>query len=80
MELKKIIRKSNQGGIEATWFITEEQTKVLISYAIQSLVAAGLAYVTEMPEEEFKKMQEEANNDALTEFLDQLDKDSLPEA
>lgn len=80
MEIKKIIRKNNQGGIEATWYISEDQTKILLGYAIQSLIAAGLAFVTEMPEEEFKRLQEEANNDALTEFLESVDKDSLPEA
>ena len=80
MEIRKIIRKDGKGAIEATWFITEEQTRILLGYAIQQLVAAGLAFVTEMSHEDFKRLQEEADKEAISDFLSELDPNDMPEA
>lgn len=46
LKVKKIVR--SEDGFDAVWSLTQDQMNFLLSYAINALVAKGLAEVEEV--------------------------------
>jgi hypothetical protein len=49
LKVKKLVK--NEDGYEATWQLSADQAQFLLSYAINTLVAKGLAEVEEIVDE-----------------------------
>jgi len=80
MELKKLVRQNETGDYESTWVLTAEQMAVLFWYAVNDMLAKGIATSVDITPEDFEKIKEEAVSGANLEALQLLDKDALPRA
>ena len=65
MQITKLIRKKEDGTIEATLLMSEEQAQFLVSFAIAHLVTAGIVTVVEQEATE----EPEANDGEPTPFI-----------
>ena len=79
MELRKLIKNEN-GQYEATWLLTSEQMATLYWYAINDLVARGLAQVLEITPEHAEQMKKEMVNAYALDALANADVKDLPRA
>ena len=79
MELRKLI-KNESGQYEATWLLTSEQMATLYWYAINDLVARGLAQVLEITPEQAEKMKREMVDAYALDALANTDVKDLPRA
>ena len=59
MQIIKVIRNKDDGTVEATFALTEDQTRFLLNFAIGILVNNGLAQVIEQEELEEQSQQEQ---------------------
>jgi hypothetical protein len=76
----KRIKIENNGEVETTWALSQEQYHVLLNYAIDSLLSRGLISTIDISEEDLAKMQQEAEGVAATELLNTLDETKLHQA
>ena len=59
MQITKIVKKNEDGTLEATLVLSEEQTQVLINIGLGMLVQQGLITIVEKTMEELEKEQSE---------------------
>lgn len=79
MKLKKV-DLNKDGEVETVWVLSTDQYYFLIHYAINHLIQKGLASSETITEEEFKKLQQEAESDLQKQFLTEVDPKDLSQA
>lgn len=86
MQVKRIV-KNNEGNVDVTLMLTPEQASFFMQIGMNVLVARGGATIVDYTEEEFSAEQEnttvtsgEDEAAAQQEFLEGVDKDTLPQA
>ena len=84
MLIKQIKKETNDGKLEVTFALTEEQTQLLLEFAINMLVGKGLVTFTEEAMVESKEdntMQQELDlNEAMAEVMREAKPSDLPQA
>lgn len=73
MILTHLVRNNEDGSLETTWKLSEEQVGVLINVAVQMLIAKGLVEVVE-------EFVDKDGNPVVADLLSALNKEDLPRA
>lgn len=73
MILTQLTKNKEDGGLETTWKLTEEQVGVLINVAVQMLISQGLAKIVE-------EFVDKDGNPLQGDLLATLNKEDLPRA
>lgn len=79
MELKRLKIEEN-GSVEATWLLNQQQFQLLLNYAIDSLLSRGLITTIDITEDELKELHKQAEAEAATDMLSKLDASQLGQA
>jgi len=82
MMIQKMERKNEKGELEVTFKLTEEQTQVLLEFAINFLLGQGLVTMTEqaVQSSENNKPEEITLEDAMMDVMKEAKPADLPQA
>ena len=80
MIIQKIERKNEKGELDVTFALTEEQTQLLLEFAINMLVGKGLISFTEEGKKPTQEQLELDFKGAMNQIMINTDPKDLPRA